>query len=198
MRRLRLAPTHRAGRLLDLVDRDLPAHTIQPGGAGATHAHFAPVGTGVELEVSERVERQFLGRSTTAVFAVRCPAGAGDDVHLVVRHTGRFRRSGIEVVIRAGGHDAQVTADRLREDDGFTTTALALDFRRFDIARVDGEWSATVELVGATVVSIALPPLHHYVRLYPDQRAALLACLDAVLVTLSAGVPLDRGQDVDG
>lgn len=198
MRRPRLAPTHRAGSLLDLVDRDLPAHTLRHEGPGSPRARFSPDGPGVELEVSEHVERQFLGRSTTAVFAVRCPADAGDDVRLVVRHTGRFRRSGVDVVVRVGGHGARTTADRLLADDGFVATALALDFRRFEIARADREWSVTVELVGATLVSIALPPLHHYVRLYPDQRVALLACLDAVCATLRPGAPVDPELGVDG
>ena len=40
----------------------------------------------------------------------------------------------------------------------------------------DGETlTATVELMGASYVSIAFPPMRSYIRLYPDQREALVA-----------------------
>jgi hypothetical protein len=56
-------------------------------------------------------------------------------------------------------------------------SALPLDFTRFAILGGASGWSAEVELVGASHVAIALPPMRSYVRLHADQRQAMVGSL---------------------
>jgi hypothetical protein len=127
--------------------------------------------------VDRRVERRFLGRTEIAQFRMRTESPVTESCHLWVRHTGGRRRIGLEASVREGGPTAGLMAERITADDRLAQAALPLDFTRFDI-RCDGSvWDTTVELMGATLVSIALPPVRSYVRLYPDQRDALSGTL---------------------
>lgn len=97
-----------------------------------------------------------------------------------LRHTGGMRRSGLTAAVLQGDGRAQRVAEALGADRGLAEAALPLDFTRFEIhGESSGCWSR-VELVGASHVAIALPPIRSYVRLYPDQREALVAALTEV------------------
>lgn len=92
----------------------------------------------------------------------------------------------IGVEIEAGAEMIATLAATLSSDPGFVESVRALDFTRFNID-LDGETcSATVEVMGASLVSIAFPPIRSYVRLHDDQREALLAGLTS-LFRLTAG-----------
>ena len=159
------------GRLLSLVAADLPGHRVEvaePGGA-----RFVPVGGGPVVVVGTRVEKRLLGRTEIAVFRSHFSDPSGVPAELEVRHTGHRTRTGIEIRKRGGYGD--YLASILADDQGLADAALPLDFKRFDLIS-DGETlTATVELMGASYVSIAFPPMRSYIRLYPDQREALVA-----------------------
>lgn len=79
------------------------------------------------------------------------------------------------------GDSAAVDLARAFESDAvFAASILPLDFTRFDVELSAGQCVATVELMGASFVSLALPPMRSYVRLHPDQRKALVASLSAL------------------
>lgn len=135
---------------------------------------------GSSFEVVERVDRRFLGHTVVAVFRLRVPGGAGAELRLSFRHGGRLKRTGVEVDAGANGEETGRLAQRLADDEAFSASALALDFTRLELTRREGEWVAEAELMGASMVTIVFPPVRSYVRLYPDQRAALLDCFEAL------------------
>jgi hypothetical protein len=164
--------------LLGLLAHDLPGHDLELSAPG--RGRFSPKGEGPEFDVRERVDRRFLGHTEIAQFLQVVEGAPGPSAHLRVRHTGALKRQGIEVVALAGGEDAERLAAQLEGDGSFTAAGLILDFTEFDAVRSDGEWSVAVELMGASFVTLALPPMRSYVRLHPDQRDALLTALAAV------------------
>jgi hypothetical protein len=125
--------------------------------------------------------------------------------HLLLRHTGQLRRTGIEVVARAGGRFARATAtphdpvlraiaQRLRDDADLREALLPLDTTRAELRRV-GErgWRLELELMGGSHVRTTLPPSQAYVRLAVDQRDALLAVVRAVAASLPV-LPHERSR----
>jgi hypothetical protein len=91
-----------------------------------------------------------------------------------------------------GGEQAQLVAGTLSADHRLTERALPLDFTRFEVANDGQTWVTGIELMGATLVKIAFPPMRSYVRLYPDQRDALVGTLtelERALRGLSPGSP---------
>ncbi len=167
------------GRLLDLIAGDLPGHRRVHLKNGLVR--FVPEsGVGPVLVVGARVKRRFLGRTETAQFQMAAEARRWAPAMLEVHHTGRFKRQGARVEVVEGSEEAALLAAALTFDPGFAAAASTLDFTRFDVG-LDGERClATVELMGASFVSIALPPIRSYVRLHLDQRDALIGCLSAV------------------
>lgn len=166
-------------RLLGLIAADLPDHRrllVEEGLTG-----FAPVtGGGPVLVVGARVKRRFLGRTEIAQFQTLTGAQRWEPARLRVGQTGRLQRRGARVEVVEGSDRAAQLAAALTSDPGFSAAVVALDFTRFDID-LDGERCATiVELIGASLVSIALPPIRSYVRLHPDQREALIGSLESL------------------
>ena len=84
------------------------------------------------------------------------------------------------VEVMSGDDAAQLFADDLGSDIDFARATSPLDFTRFEVERTEGQWVATVELMGASFVSLALPPMRSYVRLHADQRDSLIASLSAL------------------
>lgn len=165
------------GRLIGLIAADLPGHRLTREDGTAI---FVPDGDGPVLEVSVRVDKRFLGRTEVARFRMRVPAAGLGPARLTVRHRGRLRREGVDVVVAVGTTEAVALAEALSSDPEFAAAALALDFTRFDID-LDGEnCIVTIELIGGSLVSIAFPPIRSYVRLHEDQREALMASLGAL------------------
>lgn len=178
----RLPRSYRAGRLLRLLAADLPGHWVEQ--AGAARARFVPVNGGPVIEVRERVDRRFLGHNEIAQFEARTPAPTMGAARLALRHTGRMRRDGIRVSVLEGDEKASVLARAIESDVAFVAAVLPLDFTRFELRSGAGEWLSTVELMGASFVSMALPPMRSYVRLHVDQREALVdsfAALSSVI-----------------
>lgn len=141
---------------------------------------FVPVAGGPVLGVASRVEKRFLGRTEIAVFEVDLGAGLPGEATIEVRHTGGLKRSGVTVTLVEGDPAAQRVAEKLASDAKLSETLLRLDFKRFEISGDESASRAQVELVGASHVAIALPPIRSYVRLYPDQREALVSGLAEV------------------
>lgn len=177
-------------RLIGLIDGDLPDHRLTRRDGAAV---FVPDSEGPVLEVGVRVERRFLGRTEIARFQTVTPAPGWGPGRLTVRHTGRLSREGVDVRVEEGSEAAEGLADTLRDDPELAASAVRLDFTRFDID-LDGEsCRVTVELMGGSLVSIALPPIRSYVRLHDDQREALLASLQAVARVVAAAGPARDG-----
>jgi hypothetical protein len=153
---------------------DLPQHHREPGEGG--RVRFVPTTGGLVLEVASRVEKRFLGRTETAVFETHYRASPDDTWSVELKHTGGLKRTGIKGRA-ASGERAEQIAEFLAGHEGLTAAALPLDFTRFEVrGEVTGSM-ARVELMGASHVAIALPPMRSYVRLYDDQREALLSTL---------------------
>lgn len=178
-RRPRVGRSDRPGRLLRLLEADLPGHRLHREGDRV--GRFQPTNGGPALTVVERVERRFLGRNEVAQFRVTVPVESTEPAHLTVAHKGRLRREGVTVEVKEGGRREVALAGKVESDPGFVEAALPLDFTRFDLIRSTEKWTVTVELMGASHVSIALPPIRNYVRLFPEQREALLATLEALV-----------------
>jgi hypothetical protein len=174
----RLPRSYREGRLLRLLAGDLPGHWVEQASPG--RARFVPVNGGPVFDVTERVDRRFLGHNEIAQFEVRLPSSATGAGRIQVRHTGRLKREGVRATIAEGDATVQTLATAIETDAPFVAAALPLDFTRFDIRRVGEEWVATVELMGASYVTVALPPMRSYVRLHSDQRDALVDSFSAL------------------
>jgi hypothetical protein len=181
--RPRLPRSYQAGRLLRLLAGDLPEHWVDQ--AGASRARFVPVNGGPVIDVKERVDRRFLGHNEIAQFEVRAPAGDTSPARLQILHTGRFKRGGVMVTVTEGDEPVRSLAAQIEQDGAFVNAVTPLDFTRFDVRRGKGEWVATVELMGASFVSLALPPMRSYVRLHSDQRMALVDSLTSLVRRLS-------------
>jgi hypothetical protein len=171
------------------VATDLPGHTVERGPGGALLV--TPPTPSPRFVVDRRVERRFLGRTEIAQFSVRTESAFPERCHLRVRHTGGRRRTGLEASVREGGQAADVMAERVTKDDRLVQAAMPLDFTRFDIRSDSTGWETTVELMGATLVAIALPPVRSYVRLYPDQREALRGTLTELTRVLNGAIAED-------
>ena len=189
-RRARFPRSHSPGRLLGLVASDMPGHTLQHVGA---EARLVAADGGAAIVVSEKVERRFLGRTEVARFHVSAAAPPGGPGLVRVRHTGRVRRQGIEAVMVKGDQVESRLASALGSDTRFGAALLPLDFTVFEVTRSEGRWLGTVELMGASYVSIALPPMRSYVRLHRDQAEALVGALSALSAVLG-----DHGVTADG
>lgn len=175
----RFPRSYKEGRLLRLLAGDLPGHWVEQ--ASASRARFVPVNGGPVIDVKERVDRRFLGHNEIAQFEVRAPASGSGTARLQIRHTGRMRRDGVKVTVAEGNESVGALADAIEGDRPFVTAVTPLDFTRYDVKRASGEWVANVELMGASFVSLALPPMRSYIRLHPDQRAALVDSFAALL-----------------
>ena len=51
---------------------------------------------------------------------------------------------------------------------------MELDFKRYELLAEAGAYRVETELIGASEVITALPPMRRYIRLYPDQKSALI------------------------
>jgi hypothetical protein len=173
--------------LIGLLEGDLTGYRLERRHGDAAR-FVSESGSGPVLEVTEKVERRFLGRTRVARFGATFPCQGWPTETLQVRHTGGFRRRGVS--IQSDVPDSALAA-LLESDDAFVAATTALDFKLYEIAVREGTCTATVELMGASLVAIALPPIRSYVRLYPDQRVALVDGLAALERQISVS-PADR------
>lgn len=127
-----------------------------------------------------------MGRTTTARFHTS-HAGSTEPGAVLLRHTGRRRRTGIEATVITGGSAMAAVTGAIESDEAFAAAALPLDFTRFELRSDGTDWQTAVELMGATLVAIALPPIRSYVHLYPDQLEALTRTFAELDRLLAAG-----------
>lgn len=158
-------------RLAGLIEGDLAAYRRETTDEGL--ARFVPADDGPVLEVVSRVERRFLGRTEIAVFRADLDLSLPVPCTVEVRHTGGFKRSGVTAVATEGGEPGQRLATALTSDRRLGEALLPLDFTRFEVIGDPAGTRVEVELMGASHVAIALPPIRSYVHLYPDQREAM-------------------------
>jgi hypothetical protein len=163
----------------------MPGHRLEQEGPG--HGRFVPLDGGPVIAVTERVERRFLGHTEIAQFRVVSPATDPGSAQITIRHTGKLRRQGVAVEVASGDQSTRDLAEGIGNDDAFTSSVMTLDFTRFELIRADRQWSSTIELMGASYVSLALPPMRSYVRLHADQRQALVETLTALNSLLEVG-----------
>lgn len=167
-----------SARLSGLVEGDLSGYQRQPGTEG--RVRFVPPGEGPVLEVASRVEKRFLGRTEIAVFEVNLDVSLPDESIIDIRHTGGLKRTGVTAVMKEGGAPGRRLAASLAADRRLGDALLPLDFTTFRVFSGPGGCRCEVELMGASHVAIALPPIRSYVHLYPDQREAMTAGIEEV------------------
>jgi len=141
---------------------------------------FVPVGEGPVFELASRVERRFLGRTEVAVFRADIDLSSPEESTVALRHTGGLKRTGVTAVLVEGDESGQRVAAVLASDRRLAEALMPLDFTRFEVICGPAGCRAEVELMGASHVAIALPPIRSYVHLYPDQREAMTRGLEAV------------------
>ena len=165
-----------SSRLLTLLAGDLPGHRRKSGDDG--RVRFVPVDGGLTLVLSSRIEKRFLGRTEVAVFEADLGLSMPEKSAIELRHTGRLRRTGLEAVVIEGGLPARRVAGAMATDPELSQALLPLDFTRFELHGDPAGCIARVELMGASHVAIALPPIRSYVHLHRDQREAMLSGLE--------------------
>lgn len=170
-RRRVTAPGSPSARLVALIEGDLSGYRRET--TDGWLVRFVPVGAGPVLEVASRTEKRFLGRTEIAVFRADLDLSLPVPCTVEVRHTGGLKRSGMTAVATEGGEPGRRLAAALASDRRLGQGLLPLDFTRFEVIGGPAGTRVEVELMGASHVAIALPPIRSYVHLYPDQRKAM-------------------------
>lgn len=160
-----------SSRLVTLLEGDLPGYRRETGDDG--RIRFVPTDDGFVLEVASRIEKRFLGRTEVAVFESDVGRSLPEKATIELKHTGGIKRSGVTAALIEGGDAAQRVTEALASDARLADAVLSLDFTRFEILGDRIGCRARVELMGASHVAIALPPVRSYIHLYPDQREAM-------------------------
>jgi hypothetical protein len=161
-----------------LIEGDLSGYRRGAGKDGRVLFH--PVGDGPVFDVASRVEKRFLGRTEIAVFGVDLDLPFPEDGAIAIRHAGRLKRTGVTAARVSGGDPTNRLASALASDGPLAEALQPLDFTRFEISLGHEGCRAEFELMGASHVAIALPPIRSYVHLHPDQREAMIAGVEEV------------------
>jgi len=167
-----------SSRLVALLEGDLPGHRRDTGDHG--RIRFVSAEDGPVLVVTSRIEKRFLGRTEIAVFDVDLGVALPEESTIELRHTGGLKRSGVTAIVVEGDDAARRLADALGTDSTLSEALLPLDFTRFEVCGDPAGSRVQVELVGASHVAIALPPIRSYIHLYPDQRDAMVRGIEEV------------------
>lgn len=165
------SPGPPSSRLTALIDGDLPGYRRETGDEG--RVRFVPVGGGPVFELASRIEKRFLGRTEVAVFRADLDLSLAQESIVALRHTGGLKRTGVTAVLVEGGESGQRVATALASDPSLAKAVMPLDFTRFEVICGPAGCWAEVELMGASHVAMALPPIRSYVHLYPDQHEAM-------------------------
>ncbi|MGC4029925.1 MAG: DUF3156 family protein [Steroidobacteraceae bacterium] len=154
---------HLPGMLLARLRHDLHALHFQM--LGESSARFHDSARDLEFTVEEQVEKHFLLRVVTARFIYRVPASAAGNRRLRLRHTGAWKRTGIDCT----PPHAAFTADA-----DLARALLPLDFTHCELVQDAAGWQCRLTHYGASEVIGRFPPLRRYLRLPAPQLAALL------------------------
>jgi hypothetical protein len=130
--------------------------------------------------LASRVEKRFLGRTEIAVFRAGIDTSLPEEAIVALRHRGGLKRTGVTAVLLEGGDRGAGVASALATDPGLAQALMPLDFTRFEVFCGPAGCRAEVELMGGSLVAMALPPIRSYVHLYPDQRDAMISGFEAV------------------
>ena len=162
-----------------MVAIDLSQHRLEMD--HPHHGRFVAQGEGLpSFEAHEEVVKNFLGHITVIMWRFSVPAPSGEPGWAVIRTTGGLRRIGVEGLTREGDAAFSESLGRLVGHAGFARALQVLDFKRYELHRERTSWRTEVELIGASEVIAAMPPMRRYIRLYPDQRSALLGSFMAM------------------
>lgn len=134
-----------------------------------------------QIEVRERIRRDFLQHTSIAVFAL----GENDGSALsTAHHTGNIRRNGVRF------EGDPVLSSRLNCPD-VADALLPLDFTRFEVSGTPAAYRIEIETYGAAEVVLQLPRMRRYVPLGTEQSKHLFAAFDAVSSALNCDAPLE-------
>ncbi|HXV72022.1 MAG TPA: DUF3156 family protein [Acidimicrobiia bacterium] len=175
-----------SSRLVGLIEGDFSGYERDSG--EDRRVRFVPTGDGPVFDVVSRVERRFLGRTEIAVFRADLPVSFPDEGRIEMRHTGRLKRQGVTAVPLTGGESVERVVAALATDPGVARALQPLDFTHFEISLGPSGCRAEVELMGASHVAIALPPIRSYVHLHGDQREAMISGIGEVARVIGATV----------
>jgi len=180
----RRAPVAPSERLAGLIEGDLSGYRREAG--DDRRVRFVPAGDGPVFELASRVEKRILGRTEIAVFRAGIDVSLPDESIVALSHTGGLKRTGVTAIAVEGRESGQRVAAALASDHSLAEALMPLDFTRFEVVSGPTGCHVEVELMGASHVAIALPPIRSYVHLYPDQRHALEKGLEEVRRVLEA------------
>lgn len=172
LRRRVSKPGPPSSRLAGLIEGELPDHRRETGEDG--RVRFTPLVDGPVLELASSVQKRFLGRTEIAVFRSGIDVSPSERSTVALRHTGGLKRTGVTAALVEGGESGELVAAALSTDAVLAESLMPLDFTRFEIFCDPAGCRAEVELMGASQVAIALPPMRSYIHLYPDQREAMM------------------------
>lgn len=167
-----------SSRLAGLLEAELSGYRREAGDEG--RVRFVPAGAGPVVEVASRIEKRFLGRTEIAVFRAGIDVALPEESIIALRHTGGLKRTGVTAAVVEGGGGAERVAAALASDPSLEEALMPLDFTRFEVICGSTGCRIEVELMGASHVAIALPPIRSYVHLYPDQREAMTRGIEEV------------------
>ncbi|CAK9889688.1 MULTISPECIES: DUF3156 family protein [Pseudomonas] len=175
---------YRPGLTLERVQHNLGLDSFEVLGPGLGRFAWA----GQAVQVRERCEAQLLMHLVLTEFSLTLPATGQGNARLELHHSGSLRRSDLRVQLRKGEPALQAELQRRLQADGPLLQALMpLDFKRLLLHRCAGQWTLTLEHVGASEVVNRLPAFRRYIRLSPEQRQHLLVALQG-LPALLAGL----------
>jgi hypothetical protein len=157
-----------------VLDDLAPEAAVRTGGATAD---VTVDGQAMQIRVATRGST--LLRVTEATFVVRGHR-FDDDLHLTVRQRGVLRPQGLAVVVRRGGEPARRLAGELTRQGELERALRSLDYTSVDVVGCDDRVEARLTLMGAAMTRMRVPPTVAYTRLHADQRAALLATVQAL------------------
>ena len=167
-----------SSRLAGLVEGELSGYRRETGDDG--RVRFVPIGDGPVVELASRIEKRFLGRTEIAVFRAGIDRSLPEESIVALGHTGGLKRTGVTAVLVEGGESGGRLASALATDPSLAEALMPLDFTRFEVICGPAGCRAEMELMGASHVAIALPPIRSYIHFYPDQREAMTIGLEAV------------------
>ena len=173
---------YRPGLTLEKLQRNLGLDSFEALGPGLGRFNWG----GQAVQVRERCEAQLLMHLVLSEFSLSLPATGQGSARLELHHSGTLRRSGLRVQLRQGEPALQAELQRrLQADSALLQALMPLDFKRLRLHRSDGQWTLTLEHIGASEVVNRLPAFRRYIRLSPEQRQHLLAALQGVPALLA-------------
>lgn len=167
---------YRPGVTLGHLLRNIGPQEIQWAQAAVAQLKFPAQGW--QAEVRECVQAHLLMHVVTCEFRLTVPALEEGEVRMELRHTGALRRTGIACVFR-GGDQAFFTRirDHLDRNAALLAELMPLDFKRLTLECCNGRWQLALEHMGGSEVVSRMPAFRRYIKISPQQRTHLLACL---------------------